>query len=215
VTETGEQVTANNTYKTKDFVYNCFTKADGSIYSQPQACIFDNKDYPPESDVINEAKSCWYKCQKTPDGMRLQLMGCLEGDRKYPVGDKIIFGDYVYQCIRNPDDSVTREPAGCVEGAQNGSKIERKFGERWTEGGTGLKYVQECKGDSKHVIKTQVQCVFDGPEGQGQLEGGCMRRFGTTVVQCYKGENSVYGNLIADAPTDFEERSKPVGLKIC
>lgn len=40
VTETGEKVTANNTYKTKDFVYNCFTKADGSVYTHPQVLQF-------------------------------------------------------------------------------------------------------------------------------------------------------------------------------
>jgi len=222
VTETGEKVTANNTYKTKDFVYNCFTKADGSVYTHPQACIFDGKEYQPEQEAISESKSCWYQCQRTPDGMRLQLMGCLEGSKKYQVGERIIFGDYVYQCIRNAaDQSVTREPVGCVEGGNgsqvgNGTQVERKFGERWTEGATNPKYVYECKGDSKSVFKTPVQCVYEGPEGRGQLDGGCMRRFGTTVMQCYRGEaNSVYGNLITDAPADFEDRSKPAGLKVC
>ena len=148
--------------------------------------------------------------------MRLQLMGCLEGGKKYQVGERIMFGDYVYQCIRNPDASVSREPAGCVETAKDGSKIDKKYGERWTEGAANLKFVWECKGDSKHVFKNAVQCVYEDATGQQtQLEGGCMRRFGTSVVQCYKGESSVYGQVIDDAPADFEERSKPVGLKIC
>lgn len=177
----------------------------------------DGKEYPPDTDVDVEAKSCWYRCQREgSNGLRLQVVGCLEGGKKYKVGENMIFADYVYKCIRNTDESVTREPVGCAETSKNGSKIERRFGERWTEGDGDLKYVQECKGDSKSVSKRPVQCVYDGQGGPSILDGGCMRRVGESrVVQCFKGEIAVYGEVIKDAPPDFEERYKNTGLKLC
>lgn len=113
------------------------------------------------------------------------------------------------------DESVTREPIGCVEKGPDGSPVTHLFGERWQEGTANPKYVFECKGDSKRIFKSAVQCVFEGPEGQGKLDGGCMRRFGNIVLQCYRGENAVHGTLYPGAPPEFEEQAKATGLRVC
>lgn len=141
----------------------------------------------------------------------------------HPVssGQTFHLSDKVILCLYDDSaDTWTQKAVGCVVGSK---RSEHKAGEEWEDsdvsGDPRIKYKMRCQQDGYTVTKKAVQCVYNGDDGQGALDGGCMKKFGNTLVQCQKKQKDSGEYLRAQvviAPNEqVESDAADLGVKYC
>lgn len=202
------------------FRYKCTSGPDGKLSLSPVGCTFNNKQYSLD-DTIETTEGFWYKCVSSgPNDVHIQMMGCISDGKKINDGEQFASGGFKATCRVKPvltqsDVSDVKSGMSCIEFGPTG-QIDHPVGSTWTVGSAPIKYVIQCTQESLTIKKRTMKCFYDGPGGQGEVETGCYKKFGSTILQCtIKNFKDADAQIINQASESTEQQLQSKGFKNC
>lgn len=213
-------VNADSIVQRGSFAYKCTNGADGKLSLTPVGCMWEGKQYALD-EVIETSEGFWYKCVSAgADDIHIQMMGCLVDGKKVNAGEQFTSGGFKTTCTVKPilnDADVSKMKSGmsCVEMGPSGA-IDHPVGSTWQAGNSPVKFVIQCTQESLTIKKSIVKCFYDGPGGQGEVDNGCYKKFGDTILQCViKNFKNVNAQIINKASDATEQQLQAQGFKTC
>lgn len=214
---TGELVENGGVVRRGTFVYRCVKTSTG-ISLEPEGCLFEGRQYNIGQDIDSQA--VWYRCEAEPqrNSLGIKVKGCVYNGRKIATDQKFEEGYFMMQC-RHQGNTIYPAYVSCVEKYPNGTVTEYPPGSRWLVGMVDHnRYLIECRLEGMIIKRQAIQCYYNTNEGNGYLNGGCMRRVGQQIIQCMPStpQTPNVRIRITERPTPADEqRLSGLGLHFC
>uniref|UniRef100_A0A915L6C3 Abnormal cell migration protein 18-like fibronectin type I domain-containing protein n=1 Tax=Romanomermis culicivorax TaxID=13658 RepID=A0A915L6C3_ROMCU len=230
----GQIVEPGRNFTKKQAIFRCATfdetKRRDEIIAEPVGCQWGDKNFDIGQDVLTN-DGFWYVCRKSDDpnvmGTYLDMVGCIKDGKKLKNGEPFDVQEFRVTCQAKPlkndaDVKNLQASMSCLE-YQKGQAISHPVGSMWTvvqSSSTGMdpvKYAVQCTQENFRISIRTVKCVYDGPEGQYELENGCYRKFGdNNLFQCsisnYRDGNA---KITRHVSKDTEVQIQNSGFKSC
>jgi len=187
LTEDHARIDIQETYDFNNMRMQCLLDSNGQLTMAYKSCFHYGREHS-VGDQWDDGRTV-FTCKRNGNAFNIESIGCMDGGRRVPLGDKIVRSELVYICRKNTEGVPTLSQWGCYgkDGRQYAVGESFDYDQFWytcTADGdrvmvkcTGCLHEQRRLGSSDRFVKDDV--VYECQLGQDRAEFkpyGCVQR---------------------------------------
>jgi len=110
--EDGHRVEIGGTFDTTQYRVKCVEGGDGFLTMTYQACVLRGSAHEVASQW--DDGTAFYTCVHEGSNVRVITLGCVDQSRPVKLDERLVKGDFLYQCKKATDGTPTMNKVGCV-----------------------------------------------------------------------------------------------------
>jgi len=169
--EDGHRVEVDATFDTSKFRMHCLLDKDGFLSVTYKSCMLQGSAHDVGSQWDDGV--AFFTCVQEGTNVRVITLGCVDQGRPMKLDERVVKGDFIFQCKKSTDGTPKMNKVGCVQDGKKfniGETFEGpKFWYTCTDSGSkivGCMYETHRLQDGDHFTKDDMMyaCRVNGEE---------------------------------------------------